>query len=94
MAESVIQGSIVDTARKMGWKVTVFSSDRRTRVARKSVPDLYLVHAGQQRQVWIECKDTGKEAREDQQEWIDSVLESGGEAYCCDSLDKALEVLM
>ena len=93
MSENIIQHAIVATARKAGWNVTTFSTDRRERQQRRSIPDLYMTHDGQQRQVWIEVKDTGKKARPDQQAWIDKVVASGGEAYCCDSLDSAWLVL-
>ena len=93
MSESEIQNAIVKAARQLGWSVTVFSSDRKERRSVRAVPDLYLASEGQQRRVWIECKDTGKKARDDQQEWLDTVNESGGEAYCCDSLDSALAIL-
>ena len=94
MGENDVQALIVATARKAGWSVTIFSTDRRERKQRRAIPDLYMTHEGQQRQVWIECKDTGKMARPDQQAFIDRVNASGGEAYCCDSLDSALHTIL
>ena len=87
--EAEVQKAIVGAARATGWHVTIFSTDRQGRRQHRSVPDLYLTHQGQQRQIWIECKAHGKWARDDQIEWINRVNQAGGEAYICDSLETA-----
>ncbi len=93
MTEGSVQSAIVAAARATGWEVTIFSTDRKGRRQHRAIPDLYLTSQAQKRRVWIECKAPGKEARPDQQEFIDKVNRSGGEAYCCDSLDSAWPLL-
>ena len=61
----------------------------------KGFPDLVLVHPGQKRVVYIECKRESGKLTDHQREWLAALESAGQEAYVLrpSDWDRAVEIL-
>jgi hypothetical protein len=90
--ESIVERSAVGMAEKHGWEVRKVQF-----IGRRGAPDRLFMKPAEGlipgRSVWIEFKDLGKEARENQERQHAIMRAAGMEVHVCDNLRDAMMVL-
>ena len=79
LTEAQWQSRVLAAFRLFGWRVFV---DRVAYRSDPGWPDIFAIHAGQRRCIWVELKSERGKLSPAQLDWGDALILAGQEWYC------------